>query len=430
MGDTVASSKSKSDIEKILGVGAAKAMHGLPPWQIYAAAGAAILALALIGYYWLGGSSKSRYRYVSEAVTRGALTVIVTATGSIQPTNQVDVSSELSGTIKRVLVDFNSKVKVGQTLAELDTDKLKASVQSARAKLAAAEAKIKDAEATALEKRLEFERKQRLAARKVTTEHDLQAAQAAHARAVAAVASAKADAAAAAADLKLNETNLLKTCICSPINGVVLKRNVEPGQIVASSLQAPVLFNIAEDLTKMEVQVNVDEADIGKVKEGQTATFSVDAYPNRKFKAVIRELRLGSEVVQGVVTYKAILSTDNSDMLLRPGMTATSEITVQRVTDAISVPNAALRFSPPSNKTTDDRSFLQKILPGRPNFRAASARPPAGRERSVWLLIDGAPEERRITIGPSDGRRTQVLKGQIAAGDQVIVDATAAKKGQ
>ena len=158
----------------------------------------------------------------------------------------------------------------------------------------------------------------------------------------------------------------LKSRIVSPINGVVLKRNVDPGQTVASSLQAPILFTIAEDLTQMEVQVDVDEADVGKVKEGQQGTFSVDAFPDRKFQARIRELRYGSEVVQGVVTYKAVLSTDNSDLLLRPGMTATAEIIVQQVTKALTVPNAALRYAPPAKQSSERTSLLRRLLPGTP----------------------------------------------------------------
>ena len=161
----------------------------------------------------------------------------------------------------------------------------------------------------------------------------------------------------------------------SPINGVVLARNVDPGQTVASSFQAPVLFSIAEDLTQMEIQVDVDEADVGKVKEGQKATFTVDAYPDRKFQAEIRELRFGSQIVQGVVTYKAVLTTDNSQLLLRPGMTATAEISVQHIDDALLVANAGLRFSPPSEDTTQqDGGLLKKLLPGRPQFRPASSR--------------------------------------------------------
>ena len=210
---------------------------------------------------------------------------------------------------------------------------------------------------------------------------------------LAAVESAKADVGVAEADVELNETNLLKSRIVSPINGVVLKRNVDPGQTVASSLQAPILFTIAEDLTQMEVQVDVDEADVGKVKEGQHGTFSVDAYPDRKFRARIRELRYGSEVVQGVVTYKAVLSTDNSELLLRPGMTATAEIIVQQVAKALTVPNAALRYCPPAAAGfgTGHEPAPQASPPGARRSGRQASESESGPNRRVWVLKDGAP---------------------------------------
>jgi HlyD family secretion protein len=423
MGETNVSHKSDTDIAEILGIDQKGANHGRMRWRRWAFITVAAIALAGIAAYFIGGKSAQGMRYITEPVTRANLTVIVTATGSVQPTNKVDVSSELSGTIRRVLVDYNSRVTVGQQLAELDTDKLKANVDSARARLAAARAKIRDAEATVVEKKLDFERKQTLATRSVGSVHDLEVARAAYERSLASVETAKADTTAAEAELKLHETNFAKTCICSPINGVVLKRNVEPGQIVASTLQAPVLFHIAEDLSKMEVQVDVDEADIGKVREGQLAIFSVDAYPDRKFKARIRELRYGSEVIQGVVTYKAILETDNKELLLRPGMTATAEITVAEVAEALSIPNAALRYAPPSaNDRSDRRSFIQKLLPGRPPFRPPSARAPSGPDRFIWVLEDDEPQQVRVKLGPTDGRRTQIIDSTIEAGQQVIVD--------
>jgi HlyD family secretion protein len=190
-----------------------------------------------------------------------------------------------------------------------------------------------------------------------------------------------------------------------------------------------VLFSIAEDLRQMEVQVDVDEADVGKVKEGQDATFAVDAYPDRRFSARIRELRYGSEVVQGVVTYKAVLSTDNSELLLRPGMTATAEIAVQRVAQALLIPNAALRFSPPVQTEPDERGgLLQKLLPGRPRFRAASRREDTGTSRTVWVLRDGEPSPIVIAIGASDGKRTEVLKGGISEANAVITDTVAIRR--
>jgi HlyD family secretion protein len=425
--DKVQAEKVQADIETVLGLDKPKTK--LRRWRAVLWSAAAVVAAALLYGLFGTGGSQNGIRYVTEPVTMGDLTVTVTATGTVQPTNEVEVSSELSGIVRSVMVDYNSAVETGQTLAELDTDKLKATVDSSGAKLQAAKAKVSEAEATVLETKLERDRQERLVAKKVGAEQQLETADAAHKRALAALESAKADVAAAAADLALNETNLGKAEIRSPITGIVLSRNVEPGQTVASSLQAPVLFTIAEDLTKMEVQVDVDEADVGNVKEGQKATFTVDAYPDKKFTATIRELRFGSEVVQGVVTYKAVLTTDNSELLLRPGMTATAEIVAQEVKDAVTVPNAALRFSPPAEtQNVDQRNFLQKIMPGPPRLRRpSSAQQPTGPERKIWVLADGAPKEVSVTVGPSDGKRTQIVSGTLKPGQAVIVDTATTK---
>lgn len=389
-----------------------------------------LLALiALVGggaayWYSLGGTPAAQY--VTQPIKRGELTVTVTATGSIEPTNQVDISSELSGTVRKVLVDYNSQVEIGDVLAELDTDKLQATLDSSRAKVLAAKAKIRDAEATLLETKRTLERKQSLVAKNYASVGDTDAAQAAYDRAQAAVDSARADLGVAEADMRLNETNIEKARIISPIKGVVLARDVEPGQTVASSLQAPVLFSIAEDLTKMELQVDVDEADVGQVKVGQMATFTVDAFPNREFPARIEELRFASEIVQGVVTYKAILSVDNSELLLRPGMTATAQINVQHVDNALLVPNAALRFSPPATDAGDDRSLLSKLLPG-PRFRRRTQTDNTA-ARKVWVLRDGEPVAVAVEVGASDGRMTEVSGSDLKAGDRVITDQTTGAK--
>jgi HlyD family secretion protein len=425
-GEAADAEQVKADIKAVLGLGKPKSrLSRLRPGLVaLVAAVAALLVYLMFG----GGGSNSGIRYVTEPVTKGNLTVTVTATGTVQPTNEVEVSSELSGIVREVLVDYNSAVTTGQTLAVLDTDKLNSTVDSSRAKLQAAEAKVSEAEATVLEKELEHTRQQSLVTRKVGATQQLEVAEAAHTRALAALESAKAEVAAASADLALNETNLEKAVIRSPITGVVLARVVEPGQTVASSLQAPVLFTIAEDLTKMEVQVDVDEADVGTVREGQKATFTVDAYPDRVFTAEIRELRYGSEVVQGVVTYKAVLTTDNTELLLRPGMTATAEIVVAQVQDALTVPNAALRFSPPSGAEVDERNFLQKIIPGRPRLRRPSrAQQTGGAERKVWVLGAAGPEEISVTAGQTDGKRTAIVQGDLAEGQAVIVDTASAK---
>jgi len=423
MTDRSQNQTSTDDVEAALGLGRSPATGLFRRWRWWAAA-AVIAVLALAGLALVGtNGSGNGVRYITSKARQGNLTVIVTATGSVQPTNQVDVSSELSGIIRKVLVDYNSTVKVGQPLAELDTDKLSATVESSRAKLAAARARVVEAEATIKEAKLDYERKKALAARNVTSARDLEVAQAAYDRAVASRTSARADVDAARADLKLNETNLAKACICSPIAGIVLKRNVEPGQTVATSFQAPVLFSIAEDLTKMEVRVDVDEADVGKVKEGQSASFTVDAYPDRKFTARIRELRYGSEVIQGVVTYKAVLTADNSDLLLRPGMTATAEIVVQHIEKALLVPNEALRYAPQAtNGRSGSRSLLRTLLPGRPQFRAPSKRADTGVERTLWVLSDGTPKAVSVTVGATDGKSTQIVNGGIEPGTGVIVD--------
>jgi HlyD family secretion protein len=423
-----ASSMDQAEIEAVLG----PARHGLTGILTrYKLIWAGVAALVLIAGYFLlfSGGSGPRTTYVSEPATRGDLTAIVTATGTVQPTNQVDVSSELSGTVRNVLVDFNHEVKTGGLLAELDTDKLRASLASSRAKLNSARAKVGIAKATLTETSLNYQRKQTLASTHATSDQDVDTAKAAADRAAASVTSAEADVAVAEAEVLLDETNLAKTRIVSPINGIILKRAVDPGQTVASSLQAPILFTIAEDLKKMEVQVDVDEADVGTVREGQKATFSVDAYADRKFPAQIRELRFGSEVVQGVVTYKAVLTADNSELLLRPGMTATAEITVQQVKDVLTVPNTALRFSPPVRDGASQRGgLLQKILPGRPQFRPASQREEGGPNRRVWILQSGKPVAVPVVTGLTDGRRTEIVKGELKAGQAVIVDRVTAKK--
>jgi HlyD family secretion protein len=392
--------------------------------------GVVALLLSLVLAVVLRSGSDAAERYIVEPVGRVDLTVVITATGSVQPTKQIDVSSELSGTVRTVFVDFNSPVKVGQVLAELDTDKLKATLSSARARLASSKAKVGDAEATLVERKLAYERKKTLATSKVSSVQDLDTAKAAYDRAVAAVQSARAEVGVAEADVELNETNLGKSRIVSPIDGVILKRNVDPGQTVASSFQAPILFTIAEDLTQVEIQVDVDEADVGKVKEGQQGTFSVDAFPERKFRARIREVRYGSEVVQGVVTYKAILSTDNSELLLRPGMTATAEIIVQHVAKALAVPNAALRYSPPARKSEQETSLLRRLglLRGRPRSRPASQPDEGGPQRKVWVLSNGAPSAVSVVVGASDGQRTEIVKGDLKEGQEVIVDSTTGKR--
>lgn len=387
---------------------------------------AGVIAALFAGYatFRLATGGQAAAEYVVELAQSGSLTVIVTATGSIQPTNVVEVSSELSGLIREVLADYNDEIKAGQPLAKLDTDKLAASVENSRAKLNAARAKVGEAAATVEEKRDDYERKQAMSAKQLISVQDFVASKSAYERSVASQTSAIAEVAVAQADLRLNETNLSKACICAPISGVVLERNVEPGQTVASSFQAPVLFRIAEDLKRMELQVALDEADIGKVKVGQKASFRVDAYPERRFPAEVRMIHFASETIQGVVTYKVILDVDNSELVLRPGMTATAEIVVEELKEVLLVPNAALRFSPAPQQTQQQqrRGLLDALIP-RPPFRPSFRPAETGAGRSIWVLRDDVPVEVPVTTGATDGRKTQLLSGEISPGARVIIAA-------
>ncbi len=382
-----------------------------------------LLAGGGAGAYSYLGSSAPRFDYTTQPAKTGDLAVIVTATGSVQPTDQVDISSELSGTVRKVNVTYNSTVNQGDVLAELDTNKQEADVQSARAQLASAKANVLKAEAEAGSAKNTFDRLAGLVRNRISTQQELDAAKFAYDSALASTSVNEAAVLSAEASLRLAEVNLSKLKIVSPIDGVVLTRDVDPGATVASSLNAPVLFTIAGDLRRMELQVAVDEADVGQVEKGQTAKFSVDAYPERHFPATIEDVRFASETVSNVVTYKAILTVDNADLLLRPGMTATADITVQSVAGTLLVPNAALRYSPQETARVRG-SFLSRLFaPPRPRGNRGGEASGAG--RAVYILRDGAPQRVRVETGATDGQFTVVKSGEVKDGDQLITDATA-----
>lgn len=385
---------------------------------------------ALLGGYTYFSDQSPRFTYTTAAAKRGDLSVIVTATGSVQPTDQVDISSELSGTVRQVNVNYNSSVKKGDVLAELDTNKQEADVQSARAELASAKANVLKAEAEAQSAKTSLDRLTGLVNNRISSQQDLDAARYSYEAALATKAVNEASVLSAEASLRLAEVNLSKLKIISPIDGIVLTRDVDPGATVASSLNAPVLFTIAGDLRRMELQVSVDEADVGQVREGQAARFSVDAYPDRNFPASIRTVRFASETVSNVVTYKAILTVDNEDLLLRPGMTATADITVQSVTDSILLPNAALRYSPPAAPQARRGGLLSRLFspPRRPGGGGRSEKPAAGSHRAVWVLRDGAPERVDVETGPTDGQFTVLKSGDIKDGDKLVTDAIASSR--
>ena len=415
-------SSQHSDIEQTLGVSAKGHRRGPLRWLL----GLLSIALVIVGVLlWYPSADQSTLRYKTLPVTRGDLTITVTATGNLEPTNQVDVGSELSGIIDSVEVDFNDRVQQGQVLARLDTDKLQAQLLQSQAGLEAAEAKLREAQATVAETQVKLKRCEKLANNKMCSGEDLDTARAAYMRANAEAGSAKAQIAEASAKLDADKTNLAKAIIQSPINGVVLVRTVEPGQTVAASLQAPVLFTLAEDLAQMELHVDVDEADVGQVQEGQSATFTVDAFPDRTFQARIIQVRYGAQVVDGVVSYETVLKVDNGDLSLRPGMTATAEILVKRLQDVLLVPNAALRFSPPSQnkkRSAGGGSLLSKLMPRPPHpDRNQQTQQPEGEQR-VWVLQDGRPAAVPVTVGVSDGNLTQITGGELTPGTPLLVE--------
>ena len=395
---------------------------------------AALIAVAVAVYFWLGRSDDEQIRYRTEPVKNGNLTVLVTATGSLVPTNQVDVSIEISGTIRAVEADYNDQVKVGQVLARLDTTKLEAQVLQTSASLDAARAKVLQARATVTEsdgKLARMEQVRQASGGRVPSPQELDTGRATLERARADEASAVAQVAQTQATLDANRTDLAKAVVQSPINGVILRRAVEPGQTVAAALQAPVLFTIAEDLAKMELQVDVDEADVGKVRAGQDASFTVDAYPDRSFPARITQVRYGSQTIAGVVTYKAVLKVDNNSLTLRPGMTATAAITVNKVDNAVLVPNAALRFNPTpaeSSQPESDGGLLSRILPRAPRPVPHAKEDSSSRQQRVWVLRDGQPEPVIVTIGATNGIVTEIVKGELPPGAAVIVDRAATKR--
>ena len=348
-----------------------------------------------------------KVEYVKGKAEVATIRALVTATGTLEPIDKVTVGAEVSGRVEEVLVDFNDRVKKGQILARINTDELKARAVQARATVDQGRANLAKAQ-NDLKRAIDLRNKgfvsqssydQALAARDVAT------ATLANARAVADQA----------------EANLAKAAIRSPIDGIVLDRKVERGQTVAASFQTPELFVIASDLTKLELTVNIDEADIGEVRVGQDATFTVDAYPAKTFDAKVTELRNAATTISNVVTYEGVLNVSNDESLLKPGMTATADITVKVVKDALSIPNGALRFSPDATTTN---SMI-------PVATTAPVDPIASGKGKVWTVgADGKPVSRDVSVGITDGRRTQVTSTNVKTGDEFILDIAQTRAGQ
>jgi HlyD family secretion protein len=366
-------------------------------------------------------------RYETVQVIRGKLRVRVSATGNLAPTNKVDVGSELSGLVETVLVQENDHVKKGQILAQLDVSKLQDEITKSEAALASSQAKLAQAEATLNQDRVSLDRDRevsRLSGGKVPSKTEMESAEATLARAEADVRSAQADVNQARATLSSDQTNLSKASIRSPVDGVVLSRAVEPGQTVAASLQVTTLFTVAEDLREMELKVDVDEADVGGVKDGQNATFTVDAYPGREYSARVTRVAYGSTTKNNVVSYSTVLKVKNDDLSLRPGMTGTAEIATVARENALLVTNAALRFTPSTTSAPPSRGLIGSIMPGPPadNSSQRMATTSKGNSQQVWVLANGRPLAIPVTTGVSDGTLTEIVAGNLEQGTIVITD--------
>ena len=401
---------------------------------------AVVLGTGLV-YWQTQKDTSAQPTYVTEVVKKGNLTLTVLANGTLQPTRAVNVGSELSGTVKRVLVDVNDRVKKGQVLVELDTAKLSDQVLRSRASLAAAVAQQALSTATLKEAQANlarFEEVARLSGGKVPSAAELDTARANVDRAAAGEASARANVAEVRATVSTDQTNLSKASIRSPIDGVVLTRTVDPGNAVAASLQAVTLFSVAEDIARLRLEVSVDEADVGSVQVDQKATFTVSAYPSRRYPAKITRVAFGSTKTDNVVTYTTQLDVDNSDQSLRPGMTAAATIVSTERTGVLLVPNTALRFTPtleaaatPAAAPNSGGGVVSKLVPRMPRpggRKTAGGSAPASKQ--VWILKDGQAVAVAVKPGISDGRMTEVIGEDLQEGVAVITDQRAAGAAQ
>ncbi len=422
---------SASDLDEFLGV------RPVPAWRRYGKwvlVGVGVILLVLLVMRFLAPAAKPDY--ATETVTRGPLVVSVSATGKLAPTNQVDVGSEVSGLVSRVVVDVNDHVRKGQPIALIDPSRFRDAVNQANAQLDANIAAVAQARATLAQSNAQLARLQevsRLSNGRVPSKTEMEQAIADRARASAGVGSAQANVAAARASLSSNQYNLVRAVIHSPVDGVILARQVEPGQTVAASFNTPTLFVIAEDLTRMKLEVAIDEADVGEVKPGQQASFTVDAFPGETFPATITRVDLGSNLsaqttttttttTNQVVSYSATLTVSNPQVRLRPGMTATADITTIQKSGALLIPNAALRFKPDDAAAKGQGGIASAFGP--PGFRRARERTATlgrGSRQNVYIQqADGSLKPVEIVTGDTNGTMTEVTGGGLKPGMHVV----------
>ncbi len=366
--------------------------------------GGLLMIVIIAGALFLrGGESAAQYK--TKKVERGEITATVSATGKVNAVVTVQVGSQVSGTIQRLFADFNSQVKKDQIVAQIDPALFDAQVEQARAKLENDRANVDKAKVVLVDARRNLGRMEELLSKNLIAQSDKDTAQTTSDSALAGLKAAEAQVQQDQAALQLAETNLRYTTIRSPVDGIVISRSVDVGQTVAASLQAPVLFTIAQDLTEMQVDSSVDEADIGKIRVGQEAEFTVDAYPESPFHGTVHDIYNQPLIVQNVVTYDAIIRVKNPDLKLKPGMTANITITVGHAADAVKLPNAALRYSPEKSAAQD-----------------APAKTGKAAGTTVWILKHGKSVSVSVTLGLSDGSYTEVVTGALTPDDEVIVE--------
>lgn len=370
----------------------------------------ALMLLVVLALWWLWPETRE-VQWQTHALDRSTMVLTATATGNLEPKSEVTVGAEISGRITEVMVEENDPVSQGQVLALFDTDELSVALEQAEAQLALARASVTEAVATRDETRADAARIRSLRERDSSAQAELDAAVAAYKRSEAKLEYAQASVRQAEAAVSQARTRLDKAVIYSPIDGVVLQRSIEPGNTVAANFQTPVLFLLAEDLSSMELHVSMDEADVGLVRQGQAAKFTVDAWAGRSFSARVVKVHLYPSVENNVVTYTTVLAVDNAEGVLRPGMTATATIETGRREQVLRVPNMAFRFSPPD--TGDENRLLSH-----PAERAGSGR--RGPSNTLWVLREGQPTRILVQTGASDGRFTELVGDELAAGDEVI----------
>ena len=399
----------------------------------------AVVVVAFLAFgFWSLRDGARESPFVTAAIQKGAVTQVVSATGTLQAVVTVQVGSQVSGTIERLYADFNSKVKQGQVIAQLNQDKFKASVDQAKANLLAGQANLIKGKVGVDDTRRTLERNNELRRRDLVAQSDLDAAQAAYDAAVAQYEVNKAQVAQAQASLNQTMVDFNNATIRSPVDGTVISRTVDVGQTVAASLQAPTLFTIANDLSKMQVHTSVDEADVGSIWVEQTITFTVDAYPARRFKGKVSQVRNAPTTVQNVVTYNAIVEIDNSELLLKPGMTTNVEFLISRKTDVLKIPNMAIRFRPPWEKQEAQELIRQAGRgggaggAGRRRARASQADPERkdGRLVKIYVLKNYEAVPVEVRAGITDGSYTELIEGEVAEKDQVILSVTESAKAE